>query len=135
MADRAQVYAGAAATSGAVDLVVNNAGIVKGGLLNEVSDAQDELTVAVNTLAHVWMTKAFLPGMEQRGRGHFCNVSSFAGYYGAAGLVTYAASKYGARGFADALAAELRFRKSPVKVTCVCPSYVVVSSAFKFSSC
>lgn len=71
--------------------MVNNAGIVKGGLLNEVPDAQDELTVAVNTLAHVWTTKAFLPGMEQRGRGHFCNVASFAGFYGAAGMVTCAA--------------------------------------------
>jgi len=100
------------------------AGIVKGALIQECSDSNDELTIAVNTMAHIWMTKAFLPGMEQRGRGHFCQISSFAAYVAAAGMVSYAASKYGARGYAEGLAAELRHRKSPVRVTCVCPSHI-----------
>lgn len=110
-------------TVGDIDCVINNAGIVSGKYLLESNDELDELTMRVNTLSHIWMTKAFLPAMEKRGKGHFVNVSSMASFVGGAGMVVYAASKYGARGFAEALNAEFRQRRSPVKVSCVCPSH------------
>ena len=106
----------------AVDLVVNNAGIVKGGYVCDIADDMDQLTFEVNSLSHVWMTKAFLPAMERRGKGHFLNVSSMASFVATAGMVSYASSKYAARGWSEGLAHELRNRKSPVKVTCLCPS-------------
>jgi len=126
LADRQAIYSGAKdaleACGGAVDLVVNNAGVVGGKYVTENPDEFDKLTFDVNTLAHLWMFKAFLPAFEKRGSGHFCNVSSMASFVGTAGMVAYAGSKYGARGLSEALAHELRHRRSPVRVTCVCPS-------------
>ena len=127
LADEKQIYKFAEDVIkqvGKVDCIVNNAGIVMGKYLLENSDATDLLTIKVNTLSHLWIAKAFLKHFEANKKGHFINISSMAAYYGAAGMVTYAMSKFGARGFAEALNAEFRNRKSPIKVTCVCPSHV-----------
>ena len=74
----------------ALDLVVNNAGVVAGKFLTQNSDDFDRLTFDVNVVAHVWMAKAFLPAMEKRGKGHFCNVSSMASFVATTGMVTCA---------------------------------------------
>lgn len=85
VADREQVYARAdevRATAGPVDILVNNAGIVSGKPLLELTDERIELTFKVNALALFWTTKAFLPGMIERGSGHVVNVASAAGLIG-----------------------------------------------------
>jgi all-trans-retinol dehydrogenase (NAD+) len=124
LASRQAIYNGAstALATCPIDIVVNNAGVTQGKFLLENKDEFDQLTFDVNALCHVWMTKAFLPQMEKRGTGHFVNVSSMASYVATTSMTTYAASKFAARGFSEALNHELRYRKSPVKVTCVCPS-------------
>ena len=125
--DREQVYARAAevrAAAGDVDLLVNNAGIVSGRPLLEVPDERIEKTFAVNTLALFWTAKAFLPQMKARGSGHIVTVASAAGMIGTARETDYAASKFAAVGFNEALRQELRQSAPGVRTTVVCPYYV-----------
>lgn len=107
-----------------VDVLVNNAGIVSGGFLLDISDEQIERTFAVNTLALFWMTRAFLPDMIHAGAGHIVTVASAAGFTGTARQVDYSASKFAAVGFDEALRVELAKLGTPVTTTVVCPFYV-----------
>jgi all-trans-retinol dehydrogenase (NAD+) len=127
VSDREQVYARAAETraaAGDVDVLVNNAGIVSGRPLLDLPDDRIERTFAVNTLALFWMTKAFLPAMKARGSGHVVTVASAAGLIGTARETDYAASKFAAVGFNEALRQELRRSAPGVKTTVVCPFYI-----------
>ncbi len=109
---------------GSVDIVVNNAGVVSGRPFLELSDEAIERTFGVNTLALFWVTRAFLPGMLERDRGHVLTVASASGWVGVAKLADYAASKWAAVGFDESLRMELRKRGSGVRTTCLCPFYV-----------
>ena len=112
------------AAAGDVDVLVNNAGIVSGRPLLELPDERIERTFAVNTLALFWTTKAFLPAMKARGSGHIVTVASAAGLIGTARETDYAASKFAAVGFNEALRQELRRSAPGVQTTVVCPFYV-----------
>jgi all-trans-retinol dehydrogenase (NAD+) len=125
--DREQVYALAdevRETADDVDVLVNNAGVVSGRSLLDLPDDKIERTFAVNTLALFWTTKAFLPAMKARGSGHVVNVASAAGLIGTARETDYAASKFAAIGFNEALRMELRRNCPGVRTTVVCPYYV-----------
>ncbi len=127
VSDRKQVYARAdevRAAAGDVDVLVNNAGIVSGQPLLDLPDEKIERTFAVNTLALFWMTKAFLPAMVARGSGHVVTVASAAGLVGSPRETDYAASKFAAVGFNEALRAELRRSSPGVRTTVVCPFYI-----------
>ncbi len=125
--DRAQVYATAdrvRADVGGVDVLVNNAGIVSGRPLLEIPDEKIERTFQVNTLALYWVTKAFLPGMLERNRGHVVTVASAAGLVGVSRQTDYSASKHAAVGFDESLRVELAHLRSKVVTTAVCPYYI-----------
>jgi all-trans-retinol dehydrogenase (NAD+) len=127
VSDREQVYARAAEvreTAGDVDVLINNAGIVSGRPLLELPDDKIERTFGVNTLALFWTTKAFLPAMKARGSGHVVTVASAAGLIGTARETDYAASKFAAIGFSEALRMELRRSSPGVRTTVVCPYYI-----------
>lgn len=127
VSDRAQVYARAAETSaagGPVDILINNAGIVSGKDFLELPDEKIEATFDINVLALFWTTKAFLPGMIARNRGHVVTIASASGYIGVARLADYAASKWAAVGFDESLRAELRRSAPGVITTVVCPFYI-----------
>jgi len=109
---------------GPVDILVNNAGVVSGRALLELSDRQIAATFAVNTLALFWTTRAFLPDMIRRGRGHIVTIASAAGLIGVSRLSDYAASKHAAVGFDESLRAELRRIAPAIATTVVCPSYI-----------
>nr|CAB3265922.1 epidermal retinol dehydrogenase 2 [Phallusia mammillata] len=110
---------------GCVDILINNAGIVTG---KKFLDCRDEMiikTMEVNTIAHFWTLKAFLPGMIDRDSGHVVTVASGAGLFGMPGQCDYAASKFAAVGLTEALYCELEYSKSTgVKTTVVCPYYI-----------
>jgi all-trans-retinol dehydrogenase (NAD+) len=108
----------------AVDVVVNNAGIVSGRPLLELTEEQIERTFAVNVLALYWVTRPFLAGMVSRGRGHVVTVSSAAGLVGVARQTDYSASKHAAVGFDESLRVELARSAPGVRTTVVCPYYV-----------
>jgi len=125
--DREQVSACAAdvlAAQGAVDILVNNAGVVSGRPLLELSDEHIERTFRVNALALFWTTRAFLPAMIARGSGHIVNVASAAGLVGSPRETDYAASKFAAVGFNEALRLELKRSAPGVKTTVVRPFYI-----------
>ena len=120
----ARALAAAEAALGGVDTLVNNAGIVSGKPLLEIHDEAIERTFQVNALALFWTTRAVLPGMIARGRGHIVTVASAGGLVGTTRLVDYCASKFAAVGFDEALRAELRRLGAPVRTTVVCPYYI-----------
>ena len=127
LADRAAlqvVCAQVLAARGGVDILINNAGIVSGKPLLETSDEAIERTFQVNTLAHFWTVRAFLPGMLSRGRGHLVTVASVAGLAGTSRLSDYCASKFAAVGFDESLRVELKRLGSPVRTTVVCPYFI-----------
>lgn len=127
VSDRAMVYATAEkvmAEAGGVDILINNAGVVSGKPFLECSDEQIERTLAVNTLALFWTTKAFLPGMIENNRGHLVTISSAAGISGTPGLADYCASKFAAFGFDEAMRGEFHKRGLNIKTTVVCPFYI-----------
>jgi len=126
--DRVGVYAlgkQVEADLGPVDILINNAGIVSGKSILDVPDVLAEKTVQVNTISHFWTVKAFLPGMIERDHGHVVTIASASSLVGVAGLCDYAASKFGAKGFAESLRLELRkIKKWGVKTTVVCPYFI-----------
>ncbi|HYB99060.1 MAG TPA: SDR family oxidoreductase [Candidatus Limnocylindrales bacterium] len=124
---RDDVYATAARTlqdAGRVDILINNAGVVSGRSLLELSDEKIETTFAVNTLALFWTTKAFLPSMIERGRGHLVTIASASSLIGVNRLSDYAASKWAAMGFDESLRVEMRRTAPYIRTTVVCPFYI-----------
>lgn len=101
--------AAAAALSGLqVDVLVNNAGVaVLKPFLDMTAEEWDrQVDVNVNALYHV--TRAVLPGMVQRGRGHVCIIGSTAGRNTFLGGTCYAGTKHFVMGFAESLMLEVR---------------------------
>ncbi|MDL9978747.1 SDR family NAD(P)-dependent oxidoreductase [Microbacterium sp. ASV49] len=86
--------ADAAARIGAVDILVNSAGIVGPNTpLVSTTSAQWRTVLDVNVIGTVAMMRAFLPGMVERGWGRVVNIASMAGKDGNPGLSVYSASK------------------------------------------
>lgn len=110
---------------GDVSILVNNAGIVTGKKFMDAPDSLIEKTMEVNTMAHFWTYKAFLPAMMANDHGHLVSIASSAGLIGVNGLADYCASKFGAVGFAESIGLEmLAIGKSGVKTTIVCPYFI-----------
>ncbi|XP_070775344.1 epidermal retinol dehydrogenase 2-like [Enoplosus armatus] len=110
---------------GDVSILVNNAGIVTGKKFMDAPDSLIEKTVEVNTMAHFWTYKAFLPAMIANNHGHLVSIASSAGLIGVNGLADYCASKFGAVGFAESVGLELLATgKDGVKTTIVCPYFI-----------
>ena len=90
------------------DILVNNAGIAEAGRLDHVPKESWETLMQLNLLAPMRLCDRVLPAMVERGSGLIVNISSIAGWLGSQGLSSYCASKFGLRGFGDALANDLR---------------------------
>ncbi len=110
---------------GKMDVVVNNAGVVFGGEFLEVDQDKHDLTISVNTMAVMWMTRAFLPDMIEKGAGHFLNMASASGLLGLPKGASYAASKWACIGFSESIRLEMaELGHKNIKVTTVAPSYI-----------
>lgn len=96
-------YAACTARFGTVDVLINNAGIVSGKRILDADFKKMKLTLEVNTLAHFYTVKTFLPDMIKQNWGHVVTVASSAGHVGVRGLADYCSSKFGAVGFDDSL--------------------------------
>jgi len=96
------------AQAGVPDLLVNAAGITHPGYVQDLSLEIFRAMMDVNYFGTVYITKAALPGMLQRGSGHIINIASMAAVIGAFGYSAYGASKYAVRGFSDVLRSELK---------------------------
>ena len=92
---------------GAIDVLVNNAGICLLGAVEETSASQVEALFRTNVFGLLNVTRAVLPHMRTRRRGHIINISSVAGYSGYAGFGVYSSTKFAVEGLSEALHAEL----------------------------
>jgi uncharacterized protein len=95
------------AALGDIDLLVNNAGRLTGGLLEEQDVDEIYAMFQVNLVAVTHLTRALLPGMIRRGHGKVVNNSSISGYAYFPATTTYAAAKAGVVAFSEALRREL----------------------------
>lgn len=109
-------------TCGPVDLLINNGGVSQRALAAKADLAVERALMEVNYFGTIALTKAVLPAMLARRRGHIAVVSSVMGYVGTPGRSTYAASKHALHGYFDSLRAEVW--RDGVKVTLICPGYV-----------
>lgn len=111
---------------GVPDLLINNAGIVRGKYFWEHDHRADiELTLQVNTAGPMHVTRAFLPAMMERGTpARILNVASASGTLSVPRMSVYAASKWAVIGWSDSLRLELASLQHPIAVTTLIPSYI-----------
>jgi 3-oxoacyl-[acyl-carrier protein] reductase len=106
---------------GPLDVLVNNAGVLRPGAIAAADAADVDYHLDVNAKGAIYGTLAAARRMASRG-GHVVNVASLAALTPVPGLALYAASKHALRGFS--LSAALELRPLGVWVTCVCPDAV-----------
>lgn len=105
-----------------IDVVVNNAGFgARGAVADLDTDMQIDM-IQVNVVALTHLTRLFLPGIIERGRGGILNVGSLAGFQPGPNLAVYYATKAYVLSFTEALSEEI---KNPnIKITCLAPGPV-----------
>ncbi|MEV6428191.1 SDR family NAD(P)-dependent oxidoreductase [Nocardia sp. NPDC051463] len=113
---------------GDIDILVNNAGIVRGNsyFWETTNRADIDKTMAINSLAPMYITLEFLPAMVAgKGQARVLNIASSAGLVSNPRMSVYAASKWAALGWSDSVRIELeQAGHGHVKVTTVCPTYI-----------
>jgi NAD(P)-dependent dehydrogenase (short-subunit alcohol dehydrogenase family) len=107
---------------GPVDILVNNAGIHAGAPLQRIADSQWDGILQVNLTAPFLLTRAFLPGMYERGFGRVINVASVLGRVATKYAAAYVASKHGLVGLTRTVA--LEGARKGVTANAICPSWV-----------
>lgn len=125
VADADSVTAGIKAVEkefGKIDVLVNNAGITKDGLLMRMSEDDWDAVLNVNLKGVFLCTKAAMRGMMKRRGGTIVNIASVIGLMGNAGQANYAASKGGVISFSKTVAKELASRN--VRCNAVAPGFI-----------
>ena len=117
-----------AAAHGDVDILVANAGLPGSGRLKTYSTDQIERALRVNLHAPIMLTHALAPRMAARGSGHIVFMSSLSGKASTAGSSLYNATKFGLRGFAGAMRAELH--GTGVGVSTIFPGFISDAGMF-----
>lgn len=112
-----------------VDVLVNNAGITKDGLLPRMKDEDMEQVLAVNVKGSFYMMREVSKRMLRKRSGSIINMSSVVGIGGNAGQVNYAASKAAVIGMTKSLAKELGSRK--IRVNAVAPGMIATDMTEK----
>lgn len=110
---------------GTVDILFNNAGIVVGSYFWEHTNDEIERTMRINSEAMMYICRAFLPGMMEKGAGRIVNMASAAGLLSNPKMSVYCASKWAVNGWSDSLRLELEEKGyDNICVTTVTPGYV-----------
>lgn len=108
---------------GRIDVLVNNAGITKDGLMMRMSEEQWDSVIAVNLKSAFNYTHALLPTMARQRSGSIINLSSVVGVGGNAGQCNYAASKAGIIGLTKSIAKEMGPRG--IRANCIAPGFIL----------
>lgn len=111
---------------GALDVLVNNAGIITVGPLEHMSDKEFEDTINLHIWAPLHLTRAAIPHMKQAGAGRVVNIASSGGKIAMPHLMPYSVSKFGQVGLSDGFRHELA--KDNILVTTVCPGMIRTGS-------
>ncbi|WP_201980839.1 SDR family NAD(P)-dependent oxidoreductase [Hymenobacter rubidus] len=112
---------------GPVDVLINNAGIITAGPLDNMDARDFEDSMAVHFWAPLHAMQAVLPSMRRRGVGRIVNISSLGGKVALPHMAPYSASKFALVGLSEGFRAELR--QHGVSVTTVCPGLLRTGSA------
>jgi NAD(P)-dependent dehydrogenase (short-subunit alcohol dehydrogenase family) len=113
---------------GRIDLLINNAGVMKVGPLDHMEHADFEEAMAVHFWGPLHTTLAAVPAMRRQGGGRIVNISSIGGKIGVPHLTPYCASKFALTGLSDSLRGELA--RDQIFVTTVCPGMMRTGSPF-----
>ena len=109
---------------GAVHLVCNNAGVVVGGRVDELTDDEWRWVIDVDLWSAIHGARVFLPLLERQGEGHLIATSSTSGLSAPPFIGPYAVAKAGVIGLMECLRRELEERQSPVGASVLCPGPV-----------
>ena len=120
--DTANVVAEIHKEFGHIDVLVNNAGITKDGLMMRMSEAQWDAVIAVNLKSAFNYIHALTPIMMRQRGGSIINMSSVVGVHGNAGQANYAASKAGLIALANSVAQELGSRG--IRANSIAPGFI-----------
>ena len=107
---------------GRIDVLVNNAGITRDGLLMRMKEEDFDRVVEINLKGTFIVTKAVIPYMVKKREGNIINLASVVGVTGNAGQCNYSASKAGIIGFTKSVAKELASRN--IRVNAVAPGFI-----------
>jgi 3-oxoacyl-[acyl-carrier protein] reductase len=110
---------------GPVDVLVNNAGVLIGKKLEDLTLEDWDVTMATNVRSLFLVIRRVLPGMRERRYGTIVNVASVSGKSGFVGGTAYAASKHAVMGFSRSLMLETR--RDGVRVVAICPGSVATA--------
>ena len=108
-------------TDGKADVLLNNAGVARFGVLEDLSDTDCDIQIDVNIKGVVNGARAGLPLLKSAG-GRLINIASCAGLYGSPKLAVYSATKFAVRGLSEAL--DVEYAQHGVSVACVMPWFV-----------
>ncbi|WP_226675847.1 3-oxoacyl-ACP reductase FabG [Mesobacillus jeotgali] len=107
---------------GKIDILINNAGITRDGMLHKLSAEDFQKVVDVNLTGVFNCAQAVVPAMVQQGSGRIINTSSVSGIYGNVGQTNYAATKAGVVGMTKTWAKELG--RKGINVNAVAPGFI-----------
>tara|TARA_S200000501_G_scaffold101708_1_gene95234 strand:- start:44794 stop:45609 length:816 start_codon:yes stop_codon:yes gene_type:complete len=102
--------------AGPIDVLINNAGIEKSTLIEDITENEIEETLRVNLISPQILTAAVLPKMLARGSGHLVYTSSIAATTGNPAMSAYCSSKAGLTRYAESLRMELRYTPLDVSI-------------------
>ena len=117
---------------GSIDVLVNNAGITKDGLMMRMSESQWDAVIAVNLKSAFNFIHAVLPIMMRQRGGSIINMASVVGVHGNAGQANYAASKAGLIALAKSIAQEVGSRG--IRANAIAPGFIETDMTDKRSS-
>jgi 3-oxoacyl-[acyl-carrier protein] reductase len=118
-----ELMASVVADFGTIDVLINNAGITKDGLLMRMSEEQWDTVIQVNLKSVFNLTKAATKPMMKAKAGSIINLTSVVGIRGNAGQANYAASKAGIIGFTKSVALELGSRN--IRSNAIAPGFIM----------
>jgi len=116
----------AIARYGAIDVLINNAGVIQAGPIEHMQIADFEDALATHTWGPLYTMLAAMPQMRRQGGGRIVNISSIGGKVAMPHLLPYVTSKFALVGLSDGMRAELA--KDDIKVTTVCPGLMRTGS-------
>jgi len=116
---------------GRIDVLINNAGITRDGLMMRMDEAQWDTVITVNLKSAYNYIHAVVPIMAKQKSGSIINMSSVVGVSGNAGQSNYSASKAGLIGLAKSIAKEMGPRG--IRANCIAPGFIITDMTAKLS--
>lgn len=114
-------------TGGALDVLDNNAGVLVGGDLAELTPEQIRFQIDIDALGVTYGAKAAYPYLKAAGKSHLVNISSASAIYGQPGIATYSAAKFYVAGLTEAL--ELEWAEDGIRVVAIWPLWTKTALA------